>query len=97
VKSRPITAPVCATSRAIGPSRSSRAINEACNAAGTPAAAGAVADNARSTPSRLPCASITARASSSTNNGTPSARSTIFAASASGNARSPAIATEFER
>ena len=38
-----MAAPICATSLAAGPSRSSRAISEACSVAGTASVAGAVA------------------------------------------------------
>ena len=44
--SRPIAAPVCATSLAAGPSRSSRAISEACKVAGTDNAGCGTADSA---------------------------------------------------
>jgi hypothetical protein len=69
--------PICATSSA-GPSRSSRAISEACKLAGTARAGdGIAAAVCRASPS-LP-ASSTAFVISSTNNGIPSVRSTISA------------------
>ena len=73
--SRPIAAPICATSLA-GPSRSSRAISEACKLAGTARAGdGTAATVRRASPS--PSASSTALVISSTNSGMPSVRSTM--------------------
>ena len=73
--SRPMAAPICATSFA-APSRSSRAINEACRLAGTTKHGdGIVATSARA---RLrSSASNTAFVISSTNSGMPSVRSTM--------------------
>ena len=71
--SRPIAAPICATSLA-GPSRSSRAISEACRLAGTARAGdGTAAAVRRASPSLS--ASSTAFVISSTNSGMPSVRS----------------------
>jgi len=71
--SRPIAAPICATSLAAR-SRSSRAISDACRLAGTVmAGAGTAAAVRRASPS-LP-ASSTALVISSANNGMPSVRS----------------------
>ena len=75
--SRPIAAPICATSLA-GPSRSSRAISDACKLAGTARAGdGTAATVRRAAPSLS--ASSTAFVISSTNRGMPSVRSTISA------------------
>jgi hypothetical protein len=70
--SRPIAAPTCATSLA-GPSRSRRAISDACRLGGT---AGVGDGSAAATYSALPsvCASSTALVISSTNRGMPSVR-----------------------
>ena len=65
-----------------GPSRSSRAISEACNVAGTASTAEGT-DEAIS-PARSVPASSTALAISSTNNGTPSVRSMISAITSGG-------------
>ncbi len=73
--SRPIAAPICANSLA-GPSRSSRAINDACKVAGTADAREGTAATARSA-SPSPSASSTAFVISSTNRGIPSVRSMI--------------------
>ena len=73
--SRPIAAPTCATSFA-EPSRSSRAISEACKLAGTARAEdGTAAAVWRASPSLS--ASNTAFVISSTNSGMPSVRSTM--------------------
>src|SRR5260370_1413411 len=80
--SRPIAAPICATSLA-GPSRSSRAISDACKLCGTAnAGAGTLATVRRAAPSLS--ASSTAFVISSTNNGMPSVRSTISAVTSDG-------------
>ena len=71
--SRPITAPICATSLA-GPSRSSRAISDACKLAGTASAGDGTAAAACSAVPSL-SASSTALVISSTNRGMPSVRS----------------------
>jgi hypothetical protein len=90
VNSRPSTAPICAISLAAGPSRSSRAISEACNVAGTDRAACDVVPSTATT--RSPCAALssTALVSSSTNSGTPSVRSTISATISAVSAALPA-------
>ena len=86
--SRPIAAPICATSLA-GPSRSSRAINEACKLAGTARAGDGTAATVRqAAPS--PSASSTAFVISSTNRGMPSVRSMISASIPAGSALFPA-------
>ena len=72
---RPIAAPICATSLA-GPSRSSRAISDACRLAGTAGTGGGTAPSVRCA-SPSPSASSTAFVISSTNRGIPSDRSTI--------------------
>ena len=75
--SRPIAAPICATSLA-EPSRSSRAISEACRLAGTARAGdGTAAAVCCASPSLS--ASSTAFVISSTNSGMPSVRSMISA------------------
>ena len=71
--SRPITAPICATSLA-GPSRSSRAISEACKLAGTATAGDGAIEIACAAAASLPV-SNTALVISSTNSGMPSVRS----------------------
>ena len=71
--SRPMAAPICATSLA-APSRSSRAIREACKLAGTAKAGDGIAAAACPAAPSLP-ASRTALVISSTNNGMPSVRS----------------------
>ena len=71
--SRPIAAPICATSLA-GPSRSSRAISDACRLAGTASDGDGTAATARSA-APSPSASSTAFVISSTNSGMPSVRS----------------------
>ena len=71
--SRPITAPICAISLA-DPSRSSRAISEACRLAGTATAGDGMAPTAPSV-APSPNASNTALVISSTNSGMPSVRS----------------------
>ena len=86
--SRPIAAPICATSLA-GPSRSSRAISDACKLAGTARAGdGTAATVRRAAPSLS--ASSTAFVISSTNSGMPSVRSTISASTSAGSALFPA-------
>ena len=75
--SRPNTAPICATSLAAVPIRSSRAIRDACSVAGTAIAGSGLADSTASTRLSWPARSMTALVSSSTNSGTPSVRSTI--------------------
>jgi hypothetical protein len=67
---------------AAGPSRSSRAISDACNVAGTPSPAPGT-DAAISRPRSAP-ASSTALVISSTKSGTPSVRSTISAITSGG-------------
>ncbi len=85
--SRPIAAPICATSLA-GPSRSSRAISDACKLAGTARAGdGTAATVRRAAPSLS--ASSTAFVISSTNSGMPSVRSTISASTSAGSALFP--------
>ena len=71
--SRPIAAPICATSLAV-PSRSSRASSEACRLAGTVEAGDGTAAAARRASPSL-SASSTALVISSTNSGMPSVRS----------------------
>ena len=73
-----------------GPSRSRRAISEACNVAGTDSAASDVVASTAAT--RSPCAALssTALVSSSTNSGTPSVRSTISATISAVSAALPA-------
>ena len=71
--SRPIAAPICATSLA-GPSRSSRAISDACRLAGTARAGDGIAAAVRCAAPSL-SASSTALVISSTNRGMPSVRS----------------------
>jgi hypothetical protein len=87
--SRPIAAPICATSLA-GPSRSSRAISEACKLAGTAKAVDGTVAAVRCASSSLP-ASNTALVISSTNSGMPSMRSMMscrtFAAAAASSSR----------
>jgi len=61
------------------PSRSSRAISEACKVAGTDSAASDVVDNTAATRSACAALSSTALVSSSTKSGTPSLRATISA------------------
>ena len=86
--SRPIAAPICATSLA-DPSRSSRAISEACRLAGTVRAGdGTAAAVFRASPSLS--ASSTALVISSTNSGMPSVRSIISCRIVSGSAWLPA-------
>ena len=75
----------CATSLAAEPSRSNRAISEACSVAGT-LGAGAPARE-RAVLTLLP--SSTALVSSSTNSGTPSVRLTISATTSPGSASAP--------
>jgi hypothetical protein len=75
--SRPIAAPICATSLA-RPSRSSRAISDACKLAGT-AWAGERAVAAVTRVAHSLSASSTAFVISSTNRGIPSVRSKISA------------------
>jgi hypothetical protein len=85
--SRPIAAPICATSLA-APSRSSRAISEACKLAGTfKAGDGTAATVRRAAPSLS--ASSTAFVISSTNRGIPSVRSTISAITSAGTSLFP--------
>jgi len=80
--SRPIAAPTCAASLA-GPSRSSRAISDACRLSGIARAGdGTAATVRRAAPSLS--ASITAFVISSTNSGMPSVRSTIPAITSAG-------------
>src|SRR5262245_4423731 len=74
VNSRPIAAPICASSLAGPPSRSSRAMSEACRLGGTPSAGDGIAATARAAAVSLP-ASSTALVISSTNKGIPSVRS----------------------
>ena len=76
-KFRPIAAPICATSLA-GPSRSSRAISDACKVAGTAKSGDGIAATIRRAAPSL-SASRTAFVISSTNRGTPSVRFTISA------------------
>ena len=84
---RPITAPICAISLA-GPSRSSRAISDACKLAGTAiVAAGTAASVRRAAPSLSD--SSTAFVISSTNRGMPSVRSTISSITSGGSVFSP--------
>jgi hypothetical protein len=84
---RPIADPICASSLA-GPSRSRRAISEACKLAGTARAAdGTAAAMCRASPS--PSASSTAFVISSTNSGMPSVRSTISAITSAGSSLFP--------
>ena len=85
--SRPIAAPVCATSLAAGPSRSSRAISEACKVAGTDSPGCGTDGQGQAT-----CVphSSTALVSSSTNSGTPSVRSAISSMISGGSAAFPA-------
>ena len=71
--SRPIAAPICATSLA-GPSRSSRAISDACKLAGTARVGDGMAATVCCAAPSLP-ASSTALVISSTNRGMPSVRS----------------------
>ena len=86
--SRPIAAPICATSLA-GPSRSSRAISEACKLAGTARAGdGTAATVRRASPSLS--ASSTALVISSTNSGMPSVRSTMSCRTFAGSSLLPA-------
>ena len=80
--SRPIAAPICATSRA-GPSRSSRAISEACKLAGTARAEDGTAAAVRRASPSLSASSI-ALVISSTNSGMPSVRSMISCRRAAG-------------
>ena len=72
--SRPIAAATCATSLGGPPSRSSRAMSEACRLAGTASAGDGTAAIARSA-AVSPPASNTALVISSTNKGIPSLRS----------------------
>ena len=85
--SRPIVAPICATSLA-GPRRSSRAISEACRLAGTASAGDGTAAALRRA-SLSPSASSTAFVISSTNRGIPSVRSTISAITSAGSSLFP--------
>ena len=81
--SRPTPAPICATSLDAVPSRSRRAISDACRDTGTACAARAVVDIIR-VASSGPSTSATAFVSSSMNNGTPSVRWTIASTTSSG-------------
>jgi hypothetical protein len=72
--SRPIAAAICASSLAEPPSRSSRAMSEACRLAGTASAGDGTAASARSVAVSLPASNI-ALVISSTNKGIPSVRS----------------------
>ena len=72
--SRPIAVAICASSLAGPPSRSSRAMSEACRLGGTPSAGDGIAATARTAAVSLP-ASTTALVISSTNKGIPSVRS----------------------
>ena len=82
-----MAAPICATSLA-GPSRSSRAISEACKLAGTAKAGDGTAPAVRRA-SPSPSASSTAFVISSTNSGMPSVRSTISAITSAGSSLFP--------
>ena len=86
--SRPITAPICATSLA-GPSRSRRAINEACRLAGTASFEGGI-DAAVFRASHSFSASKTALVISSTKRGMPSVRSAMSCVTLSGSGVLPA-------
>jgi hypothetical protein len=88
----PIAAPTCATSLAAGPSRSSRAMSEACSVAGTARTAAGVPERTSFAPHSCTLASTTALVSSSTKSDTPSVRSTISSTAPGGKAPSlPAI------
>ena len=82
-----MTAPICATSLE-GPSRSSRAISDACKLAGTAMAVGGTAAVVRRASPSL-SASNTAFVISSTNSGMPSVRSTISAITSAGSSLFP--------
>ena len=71
------TAPICPISLATGPSRSRRAISEACKVAGIGSAGSGLAPAPRRPGCRDAPVSSTALVISSTNSGTPSVRSTI--------------------
>jgi hypothetical protein len=96
--SRPMAAPICATSFA-GPSRSSRAISEACRLAGTATEDDGIAATARSV-APSPAASSTALVISSTNSGMPSVRSIMSCLVLSGSGQlpvTPSIMAEISR